>query len=192
MTAARRANSGGSADAVSVTEGVARELLPVAVFPVAPLKVGWLGSAGITDAIGATNSTASSTTAVYYTVPTGKVARIHKFIIGIYDNTAGSMTTLGGRSVADESGVDVEVVNVDTSTAQTLIGDGNLNFKLLARAGNTPGALVVSGSTTALSVSWIFAVPLTLTAGQKLRVTPRSSVAYQIGLWGIEYTEETA
>ena len=197
MTAARRANSGGSVDAVSVTEGVARELLPVAIFGASSLKRGWLGTAGITETMTIsggppTNSTASSTTAVYYVVPTGKVARIHKFTGGIFDSAAGSMVTLGGRSVADGSGVKLEIVNADASIAATLISDGNLNFKLIAHTANTPGALVVSGSTTALSVSWDFAEPIIMTAGQKIRLTPMSSVAYDVGVLGIEYTEETA
>ena len=50
----------------------------------------------------------------------------------------------------------------------------------------------MSGSTTALSVSWDFAEPIIMTAGQKIRLTPMSSVAYDVGVWGIEYTEETA
>lgn len=196
MTTTRRANAGGSADAINITDGVAKELAAVAVFDVASLKHGWLGSAGITEglAVGGSpnNNTASSTSPLYYTVPSGKVARIRKFTGAIYDNAVGSMITLGGRSVADGSGLKLEIVNADASIAQTLVSDGNLNFKWLAHAANAPGSLVVTASDTTLSVSWLFASPLVLTAGQKLRITPMSSVAYQVGAWGIEYTEETA
>ena len=196
MTAVLKSNASASADAVNLSEGVARNVAAVAVFDVASLKHGWLGSAGITEGLAVSgspnNNTAGSTTPLYYTVPAGKVARIRKFTGAIYDNAVGSMVTLGGRSVADGSGLKLEVVNADTSIAQTLVSDGNLNFKWLAHAANTPGALVVTASDTTLSVSWLFASPLVLTAGQKLRITPMSLVAYQVGAWGIEYTEETA
>ena len=196
MSAVLKSNASASADAVNLSEGVARNVAAVAVFDVASMKHGWLGSAGITEGLAVSgspnNNTASSTTPLYYTVPTGKVARIRKFTGAIYDNAVGSMVTLGGRSVADTGGLKLEVVNADASIAQTLVSDGNLNFKWLAHAANTPGALVVTASDTTLSVSWLFASPLVLTAGQKLRITPMSSVAYQVGAWGIEYTEETA
>ena len=196
MTAVLKSNASASADAVNLSEGVARNVAAVAVFDVASMKHGWLGSAGITEGLAVSgspnNNTASSTAPLYYTVPAGKVARIRKFTGAIHDNAVGSMMTLGGRSVADTGGLRLEVVNADTSIAQTLVSDGNLNFKWLAHAANTPGALVVTASDTTLSVSWLFASPLVLTAGQKLRITPMSSVAYQVGAGGIEYTEETA
>ena len=193
MTAVRKSNASGSADSIVAAEGVARELAAVAVFDVASLKHGWLGPSGATESltVSGVNNTASSTTPVYYLVPASTVARIRKFTATIYDSAAGSLMKLGAQNVADGSGIKVEVVNADASIAQTLISDANINLKLLMHAANTPNALAI-GTDTVLSVAWLFASPLILTAGQKLRVTPMSSVAYTVGVWGIEYTEEAA
>jgi len=171
----------------------------------APPNFRFLGTAGAVAELGATTTTASSTTAVYYEVPAGKVAYVYRLKGDVYDDTA-ALSTLPqhfGATAAPTagSGLRVRTVDTDHTTALTTLcasADNNLTLLFLtgtpisewtAADGYTPTAATHLGCN--LKLDWKFSQPLVLTAGQRFEVKHLENVAYSLGAWCIEVSEVT-
>lgn len=200
MTISRATASIGSADAIGLHSGgpirKAGAVALVDAFGVVQggsTKLLWLGTGGAVTSPGATVSTASSTTAVYYQVPAGKVAQIWTIIGVIYD-TGGTPTwaTLGGRT-APSNGLRIRTVDTDTTTAIDTIVENAVNNLFLAQSfGHHGTTFDKTSGDSALRMSMALPSPITLTAGQRFEVTPLSSVAYSRGVWSLLLTESDA
>lgn len=164
----------------------------------------FLGTSGAVDALGATTTTASSTTAVYYEVPEGKVAYVWRLKGDVFD-AADVVTTLAehfGAQTAPSagSGLRVRTVDTDHSTAlTTLCASADNNLTLLFLTGTPISEWTAKNGNIAhadhkgcnLKVDWKFSAPLVLTAGQRFEVKHLASVAYTLGAWCIEVSEVT-
>jgi len=200
----RRANAGGSADAINLSSGPIRELAAVGIVDTfgvvagASLRHVWLSSAGGATtpdpSPGSSTNTASSTTAIYYEVPTGKIAQIRTMLGTIYDNGAASgWADKLGSQAAPADGIRIRTVAADHTTAiETLIGNANNNLFLAHIFGHHGCTLDKTNGDTALRLSYTLPSPITLTAGQRFEVKPLSSVAYDVGLWSVYITESDA
>lgn len=169
-----------------------------------PPSFKFLGSAGAVSAIGATTTTANNTTAVYYEVPTGKVAYVWRLKGDIFDGTAAlsALTSFGANSAPTaNAGLRIRTVATDHTTALTTLAssvENNLTLLFLtgsgisewtAMDGYTPTATTHLGCN--LKLDWKFSEPLVLTAGQRFEVKHLEAVAYTLGAWCIEVSEVT-
>ena len=169
-----------------------------------PPKCVFLGSAGAVDAIGATTTTANTTTAIYYEVPAGKVAYVWGLKGTVMDSTAVKATSLehfGARATpAADAGLRLRTVDTDnTTTLNMLAGSINNNLLLLTLTG-TPitgltslnGNIPSDTNTGALVlVNWRLPSPIVLTAGQRFEIKHLAAVAYTVGVWCLDISEVT-
>lgn len=213
MTTTRRANGGGSADAINLSSGTIRELMAVGLVgadgaligsggvlntgPIGTAKAGFLGTAGIVSDAGATTSTANSTTAVYAQVPTGKVWRISA-LTGLLIDTSASVGTLINSFVAQSTpasgqGLRIRTVDTDTTTTLSMFAESILNNALLLLTLDAPLTAFVPATTNNVILgTWRPPAPIVLTAGQRFEIKHAAAVNYTIGVWRIQYAESDA
>lgn len=216
MTTTRRANSGGSADAINLSSGTIRELLAVGlvgadgalignggtltVATIGSLKAVFLGTSGgvaDVDTSGSVTNTANNTTARYAQVPAGKVWRIWAITAIIYDASAtiGTLLTHFAAQTPPSAGNGLRIRTVDTDTTTeiaTLAASAEVNIQLMAALELPLTSFAPATTNNVLMGTWRLPVPIVLTAGQRFEVKHLSAVAYTLGAWRIQYAESDA